>query len=197
MQNVIALFEDEGVRLEVPISPEQETVWLCREQMASLFGRDIKTIGKHIANARREELQDLEVVAKFATTSRHGALPDKTQTHMTEYYNLDVILSVGYRVKSKRGIAFRKWASTVLKQYVIEGYAVNNDRLRQLGSLLRLMSGDYSILAAAKKAECWTTGLRQISRTSIFLFIKMRMVRNFFVFLLMPATKANQKTAHR
>ena len=83
---------------------EQETVWLNRNQMAELFGRDVKTIGKHINNALKEELNNEVVVAKFATTTSHGAIEGKTQTHLTEYYNLDVIISVGYRVKSKRGV---------------------------------------------------------------------------------------------
>ena len=89
--------------------------------MADLFGRDVKTIGKHINNAVREELSDQVVVAKFATTTQHGAIEGKTQTHMTEYYNLDVIISVGYRVKSRRGIEFRRWANKVLKDYIIKG----------------------------------------------------------------------------
>ena len=139
MEKEIVLFEDNGLKLEVPVTPEQETVWLNRAQMAELFDRDIKTIGKHIANARREELENQVVVANFATTTQHGALAGKTQTHMTEYYNLDVIISVGYRVKSKRGIAFRKWANSVLKQYIIQGYAVNNNRINQLGEVIRIM----------------------------------------------------------
>lgn len=139
MEKEIVLFEDNGLKLEVPVTPEQETVWLNRTQMAELFDRDIKTIGKHIANAKREELEGQEVVANFATTTQHGAIVGKTQTHMTEYYNLDVIISVGYRVKSKRGIAFRKWANSVLKQYIIQGYAVNNNRINQLGEVIQIM----------------------------------------------------------
>ncbi|MCC8100784.1 MAG: virulence RhuM family protein [Clostridiales bacterium] len=139
MTNEIVLFEDEGVRLEVPVTPEQETVWLNRSQMAQLFDRDIKTIGKHIANARREELEDQMVVAKFATTTPHGAIEGKNQTHMTEYYNLDVIISVGYRVKSKRGIAFRKWANSILRDYIMKGYAVNRSRMNQLNEVIRIM----------------------------------------------------------
>lgn len=139
MEKEIVLFEDNGIKLEVPITPEEETVWLNRAQMAELFDRDIKTIGKHIANARCEELEDQVVVAKFATTTLHGAIEGKTQTHMTEYYNLDVIISVGYRVKSRRGVAFRKWANSVLKQYIIKGYAVNNNRINQLGEVIRIM----------------------------------------------------------
>ena len=118
---------------------EQETVWLNRNQMAELFGRDVKTIGKHINNALKEELNNEVVVAKFATTTSHGAIEGKTQTHMTEYYNLDVIISVGYRVKSKRGVEFRRWANSVLKQYILKGYAVNDNRIKQLGEVIRIM----------------------------------------------------------
>ena len=139
MEKEIVLFEDNGIKLEVPVTPEEETVWLNRAQMAELFDRDVKTIGKHIANARREELEGQVVVAKFATTTPHGAIEGKTQTHMTEFYNLDVIISVGYRVKSKRGVAFRKWANSVLNQYIIRGYAVNNNRINQLGEVIRIM----------------------------------------------------------
>lgn len=138
-KNEIVLFEteDQEVKLSVPI--ENETVWLNRSQMSELFDRDIKTIGKHINNALKEELDHEVVVAKFATTTKHGAIDNKTQTHMTEYYNLDVIISVGYRVKSKRGIEFRKWANSVLKQYILRGYAVNNNRINQLGEMIRIM----------------------------------------------------------
>lgn len=139
VEKEIVLFEDNGLKLEVPVTPEQETVWLNRAQMAALSDRDVKTIGKHIANARREELDGQVVVANFATTTQHGAMAGKTQTHRTEYYNLDVIISVGYRVKSKRGIAFRRWANSVLKQYIIQGYAVNNNRINQLGEVIRIM----------------------------------------------------------
>ena len=109
MKNKIAIFKDHDMTLEVPVSTEENTVWLNRKQMATLFDRDVKTIGKHIHNAMHEELEGQVVVAKFATTTQHGAIPGKTQTQQTEYYNLDVIISVGYRVKSKRGVAFRKW----------------------------------------------------------------------------------------
>ena len=146
MVEEIVLFEDNGIKLEVPVTPQQETVWLNRAQMAVLFDRDSKTIGKHIVNARREELEGQVVVAKFATTSSHGAIVGKTQTHMTEYYNLDVIISVGYRVKSKRGIAFRKWANSILKQYIIQGYAVNNNRIKQLGEVIRIMKRTENVL---------------------------------------------------
>ena len=109
-------------------------------EMADLFGRDVKTIGKHINNAVREELSDQVVVAKFATTTQHGAIEGKTQTHMTEYYNLDVIISVGYRVKSRRGIEFRRWANKVLKDYIIKGYAINDKRLEALQKTVEIQA---------------------------------------------------------
>lgn len=137
--NEIVIFEteDKAVTLSVPV--EQETVWLNRDQMAELFDRDVKTIGKHINNALKEELDNQVVVAKFATTTPHGAIEGKTQTHMRDFYNLDVIISVGYRVKSKRGVEFRKWANSVLKQYILQGYAVNHNRIAQLGEVIKIM----------------------------------------------------------
>ena len=137
--NELILFEteDRAVTLTVPVN--QEMVWLSRNQMAELFDRDIKTIGKHINNALKEELDNQVVVAKFATTTEHGAIEGKTQTHMTDFYNLDVIISVGYRVKSKRGVEFRKWANSVLRQYILRGYALNNNRIAQLGEVIQIM----------------------------------------------------------
>lgn len=111
-KNEIILFENQGVKLEVNL--KDETVWLNRQQLSELFERDIKTIGKHINNALKEELKDdNSVVAKFATTALDGKI------YQVEHYNLDMIISVGYRVKSNRGVEFRKWANKVLKQYII------------------------------------------------------------------------------
>ena len=122
--NQIVVYQpDETIRLDVRL--ENETVWLNRHQMAQLFGRDVKTIGKHIANALSEELACSSVVAKFATTAADG------KAYQVEYYSLDVILSVGYRVKSVQGILFRRWANTVLKEYLLRGYSVNA-RMNQL-----------------------------------------------------------------
>ena len=137
--NEIVIFEteDKAVTLSVPV--EQETVWLNRDQMSELFYREVKNIGKHFTNALKEELYNQVVVAKFATTTPHGAIEGKTQTHMRDFYNLDVIISVGYRVKSKRGVEFRKWANSVLKQYILQGYAVNHNRIAQLGEVIKIM----------------------------------------------------------
>ena len=108
---------DNSIKLEVLV--EDETVWLNRQQIAVLFERDVKTISKHINNSLSEELSGLTSVAKFATH-----LPDGRMFNV-EYFNLDVVLSVGYRVKSKRGIQFRQWANSVLRDYIIKGYALN------------------------------------------------------------------------
>lgn len=107
--------------------------------MIEIFDRDSKTIRKHINNALNEELSNEVVVAKFATTSAHGAIEGKTQTHMVDYYNLDMIISVGYRVKSKNGIIFRKWATSVLKEHLLKGYSINQDRLERLNKTVRLI----------------------------------------------------------
>lgn len=133
--NELVLFEtkDKEIKLSVPL--EQETVWLNRNQMADLFGRDVKTIGKHINNALKEELDD-STVAKFATVQNEGG---REVERNLEYYNLDMIISVGYRVKSRRGVEFRRWANNVLKQYILRGYAVNNNRITQLGEVIQVM----------------------------------------------------------
>ena len=118
---IILYQSDNSIQLEVRM--EEETVWLNRQQLAMLFNRDVKTIGKHINNAIKEELQDLPTVANFATVQLEG---NRIVERQIEYYNLDVILSVGYRVKSKEGVKFRIWANRILKDYLLKGYAVNN-----------------------------------------------------------------------
>lgn len=143
-KNEIVLFEDNDIKLEVPISPEEDTVWLNRNQMAELFDRDVKTIGKHINNALKEEL-DNSTVAKFATVQNEGG---RQVLRDVEYYNLDMIISVGYRVKSKRGISFRKWANAILKKYILQGYAVNYNRITQLGEVIRIMKRTENSLDA-------------------------------------------------
>ncbi len=135
--NEIILFENQGVKLEVNL--QDETVWLNLEQMAELFKRDKSVISRHIKNALAEELKDEQVVAKFATTTKHGAIKGKTQTHMVDYYNLDMIISIGYRVKSTQGVIFRQWANKVLKDYMLKGYAVNQRRLEYLEKTIKLI----------------------------------------------------------
>ena len=126
---IIYRSEDGNVQLEVQLY--DETLWLNVHQMSQLFDRDEKTVRKHINNAMKEELCGLVVVANCATTTKHGAIAGKEQVHDVKFYNLDMIFSIGYRVKSQRGVDFRKWANMVLKNYLIRGYAINNrlDRL--------------------------------------------------------------------
>ncbi len=132
-KNEIILFENQEVKLEVNM--KDETVWLNAEQMAALFGRDSKTIRKHINNALKEEL-DGSTVANFATVQKEGNREIKRNI---DYYNLDMIISVGYRVKSQNGVTFRKWANKVLKDYMIKGYAVNQKRLEYLEKTIKLI----------------------------------------------------------
>ena len=122
-RNEIIIFETEDHQVKLPVTVEDETVWLNRNQMSELFDRDIKTIGKHINNALKEELSvDNSTVAKFATVQIEG---EREVERNIEYYSLDVIISVGYRVKSKRGVEFRRWANSVLKQYIFPSKAVS------------------------------------------------------------------------
>ena len=146
MKNEIVLFEtkDQEVKLSVPV--DKGNVWLNRQQMAELFGRDVKTIGKHINNALREEL-DNSVVANFATTASDG------KRYNVEHYSLDMIISVGYRVKSKRGIEFRRWANNVLKQYIMKGYAINEKRLAALSKTVEIQSKIIANTLELEEAE--------------------------------------------
>jgi len=139
-RNQIVIYKDEKNSIQLEVKMEGEMLWLDRQQLATLFGRDYKTISKHINNALKEELADSEVVAKFATTTQHGAMKGKTQSHDKEYFSLEMVTSVGYRVKSSRGVMFRKWANRVLKDYLVKGFAIN-ERIRkeQIGELRQLV----------------------------------------------------------
>ena len=136
MHNEIIIYKNGELELPVEVTPDKETVWLNRNQLAALFERDIKTIGKHINNALKEEL-DSSTVAKFATVQKEGA---REVTRSVEYYNLDMIISVGYRVKSARGVEFRRWANKILKDYIVQGYAVNERRLAALNRVVKIQS---------------------------------------------------------
>ena len=133
MKNEIILFENQDVKLEVNM--KDETVWLSLDQMAKLFDRDKSVISRHIKNALEEEA-DNSTVAKFATVQNEG---NRSVTRNVEYYNLDVIISVGYRVKSQNGIIFRKWANKVLKEYLLKGYSINQKRLEYLEKTIKLI----------------------------------------------------------
>ena len=155
LNNKIVIYQSKDGHTQLDVKLEGETVWLNRQQLAELFDRDVKTIGKHINNALKEELNDgIATVAKFATVQKEGS---RQVTRNVEYYNLDMIISVGYRVKSKRGVEFRRWANSVLKDYLIKGYAINQ-RIReknyqQMVQLVRSM-------ARTVKLEDLTTDVR-------------------------------------
>lgn len=181
IKNEIILYQpDNSIELEVLV--ENETVWLNRNQLALLFDRDVKTIGKHINNALKEELaviptiakfetiqhkQQYSVVAKFATTAKDGKI------YQVEYYNLDVILSVGYRVKSINGIKFRAWANIVLKDYLLRGYAINQ-RFERL---------EYRVAENEKKIDLIVktslplASIKDLGK-KLFAFTKMEMKAN-------------------
>ena len=133
MKNEIIIFENQQVKLEVNV--KDETVWLSLEQMTKLFDRDKSVISRHIKNALAEEC-DNSTIANFATVQNEG---NRKVTRNIEYYNLDVIISVGYRVKSQNGIIFRKWANQILKDYMLKGYAVNQKRLEYLEKTVQLI----------------------------------------------------------
>ena len=134
------------LQIDVTVSPNEETVWLNRNQLATLFDRDVKTIGKHINNALKEEL-DSSTVAKFATVQKEGS---RNITREIDYYNLDMIISVGYRVKSQNGVIFRKWATSILHDFMIKGYAINQKRLDVLNKTIAIQS---RMLASALNIE--------------------------------------------
>lgn len=146
-ENEIIIYHPDKT-LTIDVRVMDETVWLNRNQIAQLFGRDIKTIGKHINNALHEELEGVSVVAKFAITASDG------KTYQVEHYNLEMITSIGYRVKSKQGIQFRQWANKILKEYLLRGYSINQ-RLIEMSDRLdrRLLEQDGKIAAIRKDVD--------------------------------------------
>ena len=153
-ENEIILYQPDST-LSLDVRVENETVWLNRNQIATLFDRDVKTIGKHISNALKEELDGFSVVAKFATTASDG------KTYQVEYYNIEMITSIGYRVKSKRGVQFRVWANKVLKDYLLRGYSVNQ-RLLYMESRI-----DHRLLEHDKRLDDLTGKVDFFLKTSL------------------------------
>ena len=142
MNNEIIIYQSEILTSQIEVMVKDETVWLNRIQLADLFDRDVKTIGKHISNALREELEGIQVVAKFATTASDG------KTYQVEFYNLDMIMSLGYRVKSNKGIHFRIWANKILTNYLLKGYAVHHrmDVLEKKVSSLEDKNNEFDLM---------------------------------------------------
>ena len=136
----IVLFESKDGKVSLPVSTDGQTIWLSKAQMAQLFEKDTSVISRHIRNAIQEgEIDPKVVCAKFAHTTRHGAMSDRYQVKEVTIYNLDVVISVGYRVHSIRGVEFRRWATSVLRHYLMDGFVANKARLRQLGQAIQVM----------------------------------------------------------
>lgn len=153
----IIIYQTADGQTQLDVRMENDTVWINRQQMAELFGRDIKTIGKHINNALRDELTDIPVVANFATTASDG------KTYQVDHYNLDMIISVGYRVKSQRGTQFRIWANRVLKEYLIKGYALNkNAKVEQLEEFKQAVKLLTNVLDTHELTADEATGLLKV-----------------------------------
>ena len=152
MKNEIIIFENQNVKLEVNM--KDETVWLSLDQLSKLFERDKSVISRHIKNIFNEELDDISTVAKFATVQKEG---NRTIEREIEYYNLDVVISVGYRVKSQNGIIFRKWANQVLKEHLLKGYTVNEKRLAYLEKTVKLID-----IATRINSEVDTNNMKEV-----------------------------------
>jgi hypothetical protein len=136
MQTELLIYQNSDGQIKIDVRLEDETVWLTQHHMAQLFGKSKKTISEHIRNIFNEgELDENVVIRKFRTTTRHGAMLDKTQSREVLFYNLDVIISVGYRVKSRQGTRFRIWATQRLKEYIVKGFALNDDRFKSGNSM--------------------------------------------------------------
>ena len=152
MEHQIEIYKSVDNAIELQVSLDKDTVWLNRQQIAMLFDRDIKTIGKHINNVFFEgELSKKSVVANFATTAIDG------KTYQMEHYNLDVIISVGYRVNSKQGTQFRQWATQRLKDYLVQGYAINEKRLQEASDKFQDLKNAVKLAAKAGNAEALTS----------------------------------------
>ena len=155
----IELYQSSDGSVSIDVRTENDTVWVTQQQMATLFSRDPTTIGRHVRNALREELAGLATTADFAVVRNEGG---RLVERNVEHYNLDMVLSVGYRVKSPEGIHFRRWATGVLKTYLIEGVALNDRRLEQLGSIVRVLSrSDNELISGvADVLASYVPGLR-------------------------------------
>jgi len=149
-ENQIEIYQANDGSTQINVQLEQDTVWLTQAQMAELFGKGRTTITEHIQNVFTEgELLEEVVCRDFRHTTQHGAIKGKSQSKDVKYYSLDVIISVGYRVKSKQGTQFRIWANKILKDYLVKGYAVNEKRLAQKGQEVQLLKNGIQILSRA------------------------------------------------
>jgi death-on-curing family protein len=166
----IEIYQSSDGHTEVQVTFDNDTVWLNQEQLGKLFDRDRTVVGRHIKNIFKEgELDENMVCADFAHTTQHGAIEGKIQTKTTKYYNLDVIISVGYRVKSIRGTQFRQWASNRLKDYLIQGYSINEKRLEQKNQEIKVLKSGLQILGRAIEETAQEEGLEWLTKFKIGL----------------------------
>ena len=173
-KNEIVLYQIDKQSQHINVRVEGDNVWLNRQQLSTLFDRDVKTIGKHIANILKEELKNFSVVAKFATTAKDG------KVYQVEYYNLDMIISVGYRVKSHRGIQFRIWANKVLKDHLLKGYSVNRRINRIENDVVILMEKVDQIDLQKYNAQYPNIELKKLTTAhDRFLIIDEKVVYHF------------------
>ena len=150
IKNQIEIYQANDGSTQINVQVEQDTIWLTQGHIAELFERDRTVIGRHISNVFNEnELDENVVCANFAHTTQHGAIKGKSQSKDVKYYNLDVIISVGYRVKSKQGTQFRIWANSILKEYLVKGYSINEKRLAQKEQEVQLLKNGIQILSRA------------------------------------------------
>jgi len=168
MNNQIEIYQTADNQTQVSVKFEDETVWLNQKQMAELFGKDRTTITRHLNKIFKEgELEEKVVCAFFAHTTQHGAIKEKTQNKDVKYYNLDVIISVGYRVNSVRATLFRVWATRILKDYLVKGYAINEKRLQEKQQEVEYLKTGIRILNRAIEGE-----LERKNDTILSLFAK-------------------------
>lgn len=166
----LEIYQSPDGEAELKVTFDNETVWLNQSQMALLFQRDRTVIGRHIRNVFKEgELVEEVVCANFAHTTSHGAIEGKTQTQKTRYFKLDVIISVGYRVKSIRGTQFRQWASKRLKDYLVKGYAINEKRLEQTQEEIQVLRSGIQILGRAIEEKAQEKGMDWLGRFAMGL----------------------------
>lgn len=164
----IVIYQSEDGEISLDVVLEDETVWLSQEQMGKLFGKDKRTISEHIQSIFSEgELDESGVVRNFRTATRHGAMPDRKQTHSVRFYNLDVIISVGYRVRSLQGTRFRIWATRRLREYIVKGFALNDDRFKSGHSMNYFEQLQERIRAIRLSERFFYQKIKDIYTTSI------------------------------
>ena len=168
IQDEIVLYQSEDGNIKVDVLFQDETVWLTQEQMAQLFGKGRTTITEHIGNIFKEgELDEEKVCRKFRHTTQHGAIEGLLQTQEVKYYNLDVIISVGYRVKSRQGTMFRIWATQRLRDYIIRGYALNEERFKKGNSMNYFRELIEKIREIRLEEKVFYQQIKDIYKTSI------------------------------